>query len=166
MNLEPLRRALQGQAATEARRRRAEVEQECERLHAEAEAQARSLGEEARLEGELAAAREAGRRRAAAHRRARELELQAQRSLLDQLRLRSQEAALGLRSDPRYAELLDRLASSARSQLGPEARVEIDPPSAGGLTARAGSRSVDYSLRVLVDRAIEELDGEVEALWR
>ena len=36
----------------------------------------------------------------------------------------------------------------------------------GGVVGRAGSTSVDYTLPALVERAIAELDGRLETLWR
>ena len=166
MNLEPLREALRAQAEADAERRRTAVDEECARRVAHAEAQARSLVERGRLEGEQQAAREARRRHAAARRRSRELKLEVQRSLLDELRLRVRNAALERRADPVYPKLLDRLSRAARVQLGPDAALEIDPPDIGGVVGRANGRSVDYSLPALVERAVEDLDGRLEALWR
>jgi vacuolar-type H+-ATPase subunit E/Vma4 len=157
---------LRAEADAEAERRRVEAEAAGEQRLAEAWTQAEEIAEQARLAGERAAARAARRRRAAASRRARELQLDAERSLLDGLRASSRAAARALRTEPGYPQLLERLSRAARSQLGPEAELEIDPPQAGGVLARAGSISVDYSLPALVDRAIEMLGGEVERLWR
>ena len=165
MNLEPLRATLTAEVEADENRHRAEVDEMCERQLARVRARARALARQSRLEGEQAAAQEARRRLGAASRRARELRLAAQRALIDELRLRAREAALQVRTDPGYQELLDRLSQAARSQLGPEAELELDPPELGGLLARAASRSVDYTLAALVDRAIVDLDGEVEALW-
>ena len=119
-----------------------------------------------RLEGARLAERNALRRRAAANRRARELRLAAQRGLIEELRLRAGDGALLLRKDPRYGELLDRVVAGSEIQLGADAEVEVDPPDVGGVRARAGSTSVDYTLPALVDRAIAELDGQLETLWR
>jgi vacuolar-type H+-ATPase subunit E/Vma4 len=166
VNLEPLRGGLRAQADADAARRRLEVDEECRRLVSAAEAEARSLTAEGRGEGERAAVREALRRRALASRHGRELRLEAERALIDDLRVRARVKALALRGDRRYSELLERLSRVARSQLGPDAQLEIDPEDAGGVVGRAGRRSVDYTLPMLVDRAIEDLDGELEALWR
>lgn len=165
MNLEPLRTALTAEAEADAQRRRAELEAACERRVAEAEAKAKALTQQGQLDGAQAAAQEALRRRAAASRRARELRLEAQRALLDELRARAREAALRLRTDPRYPELLDRLSRAAKSQLGPKAELVVDPPELGGVLGQAGGVSVDYTLPALVDRALDELDGRLEALW-
>ena len=166
MNLEPLRTTLRAQAEADAGRRRTAADEECGRRIAEAEAGAHSLVEQGRLKGDEEAAREALRRRAGASRRARELQLEVQRSLLEELRLRARNAALGRRADPLYPKLLDQLARAAHVQLGPDAALEIDPPGVGGVVGRAEGRSVDYSLPALVERAIEDLDGRLEALWR
>jgi vacuolar-type H+-ATPase subunit E/Vma4 len=166
MNLESLRIALRVEAETEVARRRAQVDEACERRLAEAQATAREVTEQGRLEGVQAATRESLRRRAAANRRARELRLAAERALLDELRLRARQAALQLRVDPRYGDLLERVSQVARSQLGADTEVVVDPPDIGGVLARAGSTSVDYTLPALVDRAIAELDGQLETLWR
>jgi vacuolar-type H+-ATPase subunit E/Vma4 len=166
MNLESLRTALLGEAETEVVRRCAQVDEACERRLAEAQAKAAELIEQARLEGVHAAAKDSLRRRGAANRQARELRLAAQRGLIDELRLRAVETALQLREDSRYAELLERVSRVARSQLGADAEVELDPPGLGGVMARAGTTSVDYTVPTLVDRAIAELDGQLETLWR
>lgn len=166
MNLGSLRTALRVEAETQAAKRLAEVDEACKRRLAEAHARARELAHEGRLEGARLAERNSLRRRAAANRRARELRLAAERGLVEELRLRAGEGALLLRKDPRYGELIDRVSQAARSQLGADAEVEVDPPDVGGVRARAGSTSVDYTLPALVDRAIAELDGQLEMLWR
>ncbi len=166
MNLGAIREAFLEQAETAAARRRAEVEAEFEQKLAEARAEASSLVEQGRLDGRLAAGHESSRRRGAARRHVREARLGARGALYQELRARARAEALDLRSDPRYAALLDRLAEAARAQLGTGAEIEIDPPGAGGVLARSGSKSVDYTLLVLVDRALEELGAEVARLWR
>jgi vacuolar-type H+-ATPase subunit E/Vma4 len=166
MNLDSLRIALRVEAETEAAERLAQLDEECERRLAEAQATARELAHQGRQEGASLAKRQSLRRRAAANRHARELRLAAQRGLIDELRLRANQAALELRQDPRYEDLLVRSSKLAKSQLGADAEIEVDPPDLGGITGRAGSMSVDYTLPALVDRALAELDGQVETLWR
>ena len=93
--------------------------------------------------------------------------LKDQQEYMDQHRAVAQDlAALQLKTDRRYPELLERLSQIATAQLGAGAKLEIDPPELGGVVARAGARSVDYTLPSLVDRAIGELDGKLETLWR
>lgn len=166
MNLEPLQVALRAETEAEVQERLAAVDAECARTLAEAEAKAHELAREGRHEGEGAAAKEAARRRATATRRARELRLRAQNRQVNELRLRSGEAVLRLREDGRYPEFLDRLARTARDQLGPDAEVEVDPPGLGGVIGRKGRVSVDYTLPALADRAIASLGDELEGLWR
>jgi vacuolar-type H+-ATPase subunit E/Vma4 len=165
MNLDSLRIALRVEAETAAAQRLAEVDEARERRLAEAHARARELAEQGRLEGARLAQRNSLRRRAAANRHARESLLAAQSELLDELRLRATEAALELRTDPRYGELLERVSALAKSQLGTDAEVEADAE-LGGVVGRAGSTSVDYTLPALVERATAELDGQLETLWR
>ena len=166
MNLEPLRAAFIAEASADEARRREEVDRTCDHRLAEARTRAHALVAKSRFEGEQLAAREARRRLGAASRRRRELQLAAQRVLVDELRLRAREEALAARGEPRYRDLLERLASTARSQLGEAAEVELDTPGTGGVVARAGDRSVDYTLPTLVDRAIASMDVELERLWR
>jgi vacuolar-type H+-ATPase subunit E/Vma4 len=166
MNLGPLRDALLDEAEAGAERRRAEVEAERAKRLADARAKASALVEEGRLEGRRAAKQEGARRRGAARRRAREAELAARGALFEELRRRARAGAFGLRVDPTYPELLDRLAEAAQAQLGADAELEVDRPGTGGVVARSGRRSVDYTLPALADRALADLDGEVEKLWR
>lgn len=165
MNLEPLRRALRAETEAEADRRRSEVKAECDRIVAEAEATARTLSHEARVEGERAAAREAARRRAAAARHAREIKLAARWSLVEELRRRSREAVLELRERPDYPVLLEHLSDAARSQLGDDAELEVDPPGLGGVIGRRGDASVDYTLPAIADRTIDDMGVALERLW-
>ncbi len=165
MNLDSLRTTLRVEAETAAAQRLAQVDEACERRLAEAHARARKLADEGRLEGARLAERNSLRRRATANRHARELLLAAESELLDDLRLRATKASLELRTDLRYQELLERVSQLARSQLGAGTEVEADAER-GGVVGRAGSTSVDYTLPALVERAIAELDGQLEKLWR
>jgi len=165
VNLEPLRVALRAETEAEVQERLAAVDATCARTLAEAEARAHELARQGRHEGEEAAAKEAARRRATATRRARELRLRAQSRQVEELQLRSREAVLLLREDSRYPELLDRLARTARAQLGPDAEGEVDPAGLGGVIGRKGRLSVDYTLPTLADRAIASLGDELEGLW-
>jgi vacuolar-type H+-ATPase subunit E/Vma4 len=166
MRLDPLRDALLAETEADARRHLAEVEAECVRTVAEAEREAHELAAQGRREGEQAAARAAVRRHATAARRAREIRLRAQQEQVEELTRRSREAVLRLREDSRYPELLERLARAAREQLGPDTELELDPPKRGGVVGRKGAASVDYTLPVLVERAIASLGDELEELWR
>jgi vacuolar-type H+-ATPase subunit E/Vma4 len=165
MNLDPLRRALRAETEAETERRRSEVAAECDRIVADAESAARALVHEARLDGERTAAREAARRRAGAGRRAREVRLAAQRDLVEELRRRARQTVLQLRERPGYPELLERLSDAARSQLGEDAELVVDPPGRGGVIGRLGDVSVDYTLPAIADREIDDLGLELERLW-
>ena len=166
MNLEPLRQALIASVAGEiAERERRDGEATAEQLAA-AHARSDRLIAQGRLEGERAAVREVARIRATAVRTARESNLRAQRNLVDELRSHALEEALSMRGDPSYGQLLDRLTDLAHSQLGADAELERDPPGAGGLRARTGMRSVDYTLPTLVDRTLDGLGDRLEDLWR
>lgn len=166
MNLESLRTAFVEQAEADAAWRRLEVEAECEKLLWAARAAASRLVEQGRREGRLTADQESARRRGAAQRRAREAQLGARGALYQELRELARAEALQLRSHPAYGALLDRLVGAAKARLGAEAEIEIDPPDAGGVFARSGRRSVDYTLPALAERAIGDLGREVEQLWR
>jgi len=166
MNLEPLRQALLASVATELREREQQDETARSEQLAAAREQADQLITQGRLDGERAASREVARVHATAVRTARESKLHAQRTLLDELRSRALEAALRLRGDPGYEQLLDRLAELAGEQLGRDAEIERDPPGAGGLRARTGTRSVDYTLPALAERTIDGFGDRLGDLWR
>lgn len=91
--------------------------------------------------------------------------LAAQRESYEALRRAARAAALAVRDDPGYPDLLDRLAVAARRDLGDAAELEIDPPAAGGVRAAAGSRRVDYTLVALADACLAELGPTARRLW-
>lgn len=117
--------------------------------------------EQGRTEGRIAAAREEAQARMAARMQV----LATRRDAYDQLRARARTAALALRDDPAYPELLERLGAAARADLGPDAELELDPQGAGGVRARAGSRGVDYTLATLADRCVQALGPAARRLW-
>lgn len=165
MTLEAARDSLLVDARAAARRRLDEAEADAracvEAARREADetiARARAQGE---AEGRVEAAHEDARERALARMDV----LAAQREAYDELRRRAREAARGLREQPGYADLLERLAAAARRDLGDDAELEIDPPGAGGVRARAGSRRVDYTLAALADRCVAQLGTGVKRLW-
>ena len=121
-------------------------------------AQARARGE---TEGRIAGAREAAVQRSFAHLQV----LAAQREVYEEFCRRARAAALALREEPEYPALLDRLAEAARRELGERAEIERDPLADGGVVARDGTRSVDYTLPALADLAIAELGPHVRKLW-
>jgi vacuolar-type H+-ATPase subunit E/Vma4 len=165
VKLAALEQALLADAEAEAKRAEHEAETAARERLADAEARARALVEQARLEGERLAAREGARRLGAARRRARERRLEAQRALYEEARAKAREAALALRDDPRYPELLERLRRAAIAQLGTDAELTVDPPDRGGVIARAGAVQADYTLPTLADRALDASGTELKRLW-
>jgi V/A-type H+-transporting ATPase subunit E len=165
LKLDAARDALLADARDEAERLLAkaaeEADSQLESARREAEglvAAARSRGE---AEGRTAAARELARE----HALARMEVLAARRSLYDELRRRAHDAVLKLREEPGYAELLHRLASVARRDLGSEAELEIDPEEVGGVRGRSGTRRVDYTLPALAERCVAGLGPSLIRLW-
>lgn len=74
-------------------------------------------------------------------------------------------AAMDLRNDPRYENLVVHFEQLARAQLGPDTELERDPGGLGGVVGRCGSRRVDYTLPALSDRALNRLGDFTEQLW-
>ena len=91
--------------------------------------------------------------------------LTTQQQIRQQLIDKVHSSTQGLRTDPRYGALLNRLEMLARSQLGDDAVIERDPQLDGGIIAQAGSRRVDYRLTALADRALDILADDVAELW-
>jgi cell division septum initiation protein DivIVA len=135
-----------------------------ERLGA-AQADADALVARARAEGEAAGRVDAARVLAAQRFAANLQVLGARRASYDVLRAQARDAALALRAEPGYADLLERLAAAARRELGPGADLTIDPAGRGGVVARAGSREIDFTLVVLAERCVERLGSKAAALW-
>jgi vacuolar-type H+-ATPase subunit E/Vma4 len=164
VRLDPVRAALLAQAEVEAERI---VDQADERAAAqvlEAEEQKAALVARARAEGEAAADLEAVSELTRARRQARTLVLEVQRAIYDELRRDALDAAQRLRSQPRYDQLLERLAAAVRDELGSDAELELNPPD-GGVIGHVGNRRVEYTLPVLVERCVAEHGDAVERLW-
>lgn len=125
------------------------------------------LLEAARAEGNASGELQSARALALARAEARRLVLEAKAAVYDEARSRALAAALALRDDPAaYRPVLRRLEAEARRSLGDGAELELDPPDVGGIRARAGRRSVDLTLPVLVEGCIGSLGPAVEELWR
>jgi vacuolar-type H+-ATPase subunit E/Vma4 len=165
IGLDPVREALLAQARRDADVLVQQAADRAEARVAEAEGEIEAQILRARAEGESAAELEAATELARAGRRARAHVLGAQRAVYDDVRRRAHDTARELRSSPGYPELVERLASRARAELGPEAEIERDPP-AGGVLARAGNRRLDYTLPVLTELALAEHAADIEELWR
>jgi vacuolar-type H+-ATPase subunit E/Vma4 len=127
---------------------------------------AAALGDKARSDAASAirAAREEGMAQAAplaaaelshARRKARAARLQAEQRATKELQDRIRSAITGLRNDPGYGELRDRLAGLALQAAGPGAVLSEHP--AGGVLARAPGVLVDCSLSRIAQRVIDAL---------
>jgi hypothetical protein len=167
VNVDRLRATLLADAEAEADATRAAGEAraraERERLRDESS----RLRERARAEGEAAGGLESARDLALARTGARRLVLEARQAVYEDFRNLALADALALRADTKaYARLLDRLEAAGRRSLGENAEIERDPPDVGGVRARAGKRSVDLTLPVLLDGCVARLGARVEELWR
>ena len=139
----------------------ARVESELAQARAEGDALVARARAEAQQRAELDMQRRSSSQRRAAQARI----MRARREAYESLREEAVVAALRLRGEPGYEALLDHLEAEARVCLGPAATIERDPAGAGGVIARDGQRLVDSTLPTLVERALDELGTEVEALW-
>lgn len=157
MNLEPYREALLQDARARAGAMREDATRDAAARAAEARERADRMVAEARVDGEASAERATAVEHVRARRRARGAVLEARRDVLERLRRAALEAAMAARSEPAYEALLERLSTLARDQLGPDARLVVDPPDAGGVIAEADGRRVDYTLGALVDRILDEV---------
>lgn len=164
VSLDPVREALLAQAEAEAERVVGQAEDRAAAQVAQAEEQKAALVLRARAEGEAAAELEAASELTQARRTARTLILEAKRAVYDDVRRESQAAVQRLRSEPRYVELVERLAARAREELGPEVELELDLPD-GGIIGRVENRRVDHTLPTLVERCLAEHACELERLW-
>ncbi|WP_427007702.1 hypothetical protein [Pseudarthrobacter sp. H2] len=160
--LEPVRTALRAAAEKQASGLRDDASSQASALLDAARAEAAGMLAAAATEGEAAAAAEAALRSARARRQAHELVLAQRSSLRLELHRRVREAAAGLTSDPRYAELVTRLTDQCRELLGPDA--VVSESSEGGVVAEAGSRRLDLSLPILAGMTMDSMP-EVRELW-
>ena len=164
VTLDPVRAALLAEAEAEAERVVRQAEENAAAQVSRAEEQKAALVKRARAEGEAAAELEATSELTHARRNARTLVLEAQRAVYDDVRREAHAAAQRLRSEPRYGELLERLAAVVEEELGPEVELEADPPD-GGVIGHAGNRRVEQTLPALVERCLTEHAAELERLW-
>lgn len=139
----------------------AEARRQADRNRQDAGAKAARLIAAARQDGIRAADAVIAPQRLAARRAAREMLLRAQSEVVAEISARSRAAALEFRHDPDYPRLLETLEASARARLGPNAVIEPDP--AGGVRARAGNLTLDYSLAALADHAVSQLAPQIAA---
>lgn len=135
---------------------------QAQQLVAAAGAEASALLDAARREGERAAELDTGRDLAGARRRARSLELRAQRAVYEHVR---DEVMRSVREDPRYSALLAALSDAARRRLGPGTEVTVDAAGTEGVVAVRRDRRIALTLERIVDRGLARLGARVEEAW-
>jgi vacuolar-type H+-ATPase subunit H len=118
---------------------------------------------EAQGDGRTEGAKLAAKVRSRAREEVMSLLLTAEREMHEELCRTVRTAVAGLRDQPGYDQLLARITELARQAAGPGAVVAESP--SGGVVARADGVLVDCSLPRLADRAVEELAGDIRALW-
>jgi len=165
VSLDPACEALLADARAQARRVLEEADAECAERLADARGRAEELLAGARQRGDAEGRLEADHQRALEGLLARTDVLAAQRRAYEELQARARAAVLGLRGEPGYPELLERLAAAARRDLGDAAQLEIDPPHAGGVRGTAGSLHVDYTLATLAEGCVRDLGPGLRRLW-
>jgi hypothetical protein len=124
---------------------------------ANAEAAAASAIDQARGEGVRAAEATVQAQLIASRRAARTLVLDAQHDVEAAARVRAIGAAMAFRERPEYQRLLDNLEANSKHRLGSAAEIVRDGSDGGGVRARAGKRSLDYTLTSLAVRALDDV---------
>jgi len=152
-----LRRAAERSEQTVAQASRAS-----EALVARARRDAEAAVARARADGAAQAGPLATAERHRSREEIRSRELAAERAVHDELAGQIRSAVCGLRAEPGYPELRDRLTELALRAAGPDAVVTEHAD--GGVTARAAGRLVDCSLPRLADRVIELLGPSISRL--
>ena len=161
--LAPVRAYLLRAASAEADRIRAAAHAEADELIRQARLSAERAVRDGEARGRAEAAPVAAAERSRGRARARAIVLGAQREAYDELGRRIRAEADGLRDDPRYGLLVDRLTVLATQAAGPGATVTVVPD--GGVLARAGQVVVDCSLPRLAVQATDALGDRVRELW-
>ncbi|MGZ4682593.1 MAG: hypothetical protein ACXV8G_09050 [Acidimicrobiales bacterium] len=163
MSLDRVRETLLAESRADADAELAGAEEWIERQRADAHRRASDRLAESDAAGRADADAQLATARAVARREARRLVLQARSEARSALVRRALEELQSLPDDPR-SRVDDRLDALARSQLGPDAEVTVDPVH-GGVVATASGRRVDYRLPVLVERCVDRMGPEVDRLW-
>jgi len=161
--LAPVRAHLLRAAGTEADRIRAAACAEADELLRQARLAAERAVRDGAVRGQAEAAPVAAAARSRGRARARAIVLGAQREAYDELGRRIRAEADGLRGDPGYGLLVERLTALAARAAGADATVTAAP--AGGVLARSGQVVVDCSLPRLAVHAVESLGDRVRELW-
>ena len=160
--LEPVRAAMLQRAARRADQIAGQARAAAAALAAEARGNADAVVERARADGAARARPVAAAELSRSRRAARSVSLGANLAVYDEIAGRIRAAVLGLRDEPGYPALRDRLAGAASQVAGPQAEVSEDP--AGGVVARAGAVVVDCSLPRMADRAVAALGPRIARL--
>jgi hypothetical protein len=159
--LAPLRAAMLTAARQDADRELdAAAEEERSRL-AMAEAEVDQTRAQARARGAADAAAVVARQRSQAQARARSLLLATRRDEYRALRDGARSAMARLHESPEYPELCERMIRTVRGLLGPDAHVE--EADGGGVVGTAPGRRVDYTLRRVADRVLDEVATGLES---
>jgi vacuolar-type H+-ATPase subunit E/Vma4 len=161
--LDPVRAHLLRRASDKADRIVADARREADAIVSQARLSAERAVSQARAEGRRQAAGLAAAERSRGRGEARSVLLGAQREMHEKLRSQVRAAVSGLRGEPGYGQLLQRLTDMARRAAGPDA--VLTEAEAGGVVARSAGVLVDCSLPRLADLAVEALAGDVPALW-
>jgi len=160
--VEPVSAAMLRRATAEAEAIMAAARRDAAALLAAARRDAEAALGQARADGIAQAAPLAAAERSRGRRIARETLLAAERGLHHQAERRIRAAVVGLRDQPGYGELRDRLTALSRTAAGPGAAVSEHP--AGGVVAHAPGVFVDCSLPRLADRVIGDLGPRISEL--
>lgn len=161
--LEPVRAQLIRRARADADATLAAARIEAADQVAAARARAAAILDEARAQGAAQAAAETAVQRSSARRRARAVELDAERAVYAAVRDDVERGVLALRDAPDYRLLHAGLERRARELLGPHAHLAADPR--GGVVATAPGRRADLSLPAIAARALDAIGEEVTRLW-
>jgi hypothetical protein len=160
--LEPVRAAMLRRTTAEAEQIIATARRDAAALLVAAGRDAEAALAQARADGAAQAAPLAAAERNRGRQTARETVLEAERAIRDEVEHRIRAAVLGLRRQPGYEDLRDRLTGVCREAAGPGAEVAEHP--AGGVVARAPGVIVDCSLPRLADLVIAELGHQIGKL--
>ena len=161
--LAPVRAAMLRRARAEAEAIVTGARRDVAALLTQARRDAESAVGQARADGIAQAAPLAAAERSRGRRAASEILLAAERGIRDEAERRIRAAVLGLRDQPGYGDLRDRLTRLARAAAGPDAVVTDHP--AGGVVAHAPGIFVDCSLPRLADRVTGELGPRIRELY-
>ena len=161
--LAPVRAGMLRLASDQAAGIIADARREADDIITQARRSAEAAVAQARAAGREEAAALAAAERSRGRTEARSVLLTAQRAALGELRSQVRAAVTGLRGEPGYGKLLDRLTTMARRAAGPDAAVETSPD--GGVIARSRGVVVDCTLPRLADLAVAALGPGVRELW-